>query len=1172
MTTTARAHKNPYVGPQSFRRGDALYGRDREVADLLDLLIAERVVLLHSPSGAGKSSLIQARLITLLETEGFEVLPVIRLSHELPASLVDHDPPVNRYVLSALLSLEEGLPSRLQRPLPELARTSLAQYVAQWPDLDARPGNEVLILDQFEEVITADPVDHEAKVAFFADLGATLRDRSLWALFSMREDFVAELDPYARHVPTRLATRFRLDLLTVDQALEAVTCPARDAGVEFEEEAAVKLVDDLRRVRTQRGTDVVEELGRHVEPVQLQVTCRQIWEGLGDADHIGLDDIESAGDVNEALAGYYAASVAAVSRETLVPERALRDWFERELVTAQGFRGQVLAGPESATDAGGRVLELLTAAHLLRAESRRGATWYELAHDRLTQPIAEDNARWRAAHLSDVERRASDWDRQGRPDRLLATGADLAHGERWAAEPTATPTRVERDFLATSRKAQRQHDDLVREAVRTRRWLRVSVGLLALALVTAAMAVVSAVRAVQESDEAEKAAANAEQNALVAAGLGEIPFDGQLSILLTLRALASEAAGESPSSWEAANALQLALSTSPVVGRMGDRGADSVAAGWSSDGESVVTADDDGTVRLAETRSGSVLAVHKGVGEVESVALSPRDERQVAMGMANGSVLLWDSTEDGAPVPGPRHAGKVYDVAFSPDGSLLASAGADGAVIVSSGGDSMAVFRRPSEVNAVAWSADGAVVHAVDDSGALWVWDTESRRLVDREPRRHPKAIAIDVDVSHSGTSVATGGWDGQVVISRVDGRGEEIRANTTSGGQVAAVSFTSDDAHLLVLDQFGTVEVLDAATGTSRGTLTSAGQIPTSLQASPREPGRALVVTGDSAAAVWDTELGHQDHLVVAIEHTDDGRLMSAASHDDTFLFWSSDGQRLEDRREIRGASAWGAAIDPRGRFLVHTSIDGTARLTPLGGYGRERRLGTGVEVVAVSGSGRLVATGGQDSDIRVWRSRTGRQVAVLSEHTNAISGLDFGAADDRLVSGSLDGTVIVWDLKQTRPLRTIRAAEDPVTAVEWSPSGDLLALGRQSGEVELVEAVGGDDRPELDWHSSPVNDLSFDEAGERLVSVGDDGYAVVWNVDTGEMVRAVKHSSWVYRASFSPDGGHLVISGDSGRPVTVWLDQEALSQTAESRTTRHLTETECHRYVPEDLECDGS
>ena len=1171
MTTTARAHKNPYVGPQSFRRGDALYGRDREVADLLDLLIAERVVLLHSPSGAGKTSLIQARLLSLLEAEGFEVLPVVRLNHEVPSSLTHHEPPVNRYVLSALLSLEEGVPSHLQRPLPELARTSLAQYVAQWPDLDDRPGNEVLVFDQFEEVITTDPVDHDAKVAFFADLGATLRDRSLWALFSMREDFVAELDPYARDVPTRFSTRFRLDLLTVEQALEAVTCPARDADVEFDEPAAVKLVDDLRRVRAQRGTRVVAELGRHVEPVQLQVTCRQIWEGLGDAHRIAIDDIESAGDVNEALAGYYAASVAAVSRETGVAERALRDWFERELVTAQGFRGQVLGGPEATTEADGRVLELLTTAHLLRAESRRGAIWYELAHDRLTLPIEEDNARWRARHLSDIERRASEWDWQGRPDRLLFGGADLDRAERWASEPGTTPTRVERDFLAASAKAQRQRDDLVREAVRTRRWLRVSVGLLALALVTAALAVVSAVRAFQESDEAEAAAADAEQNALVAAGLGEIDFDGQLSILLTLRALTSEAPGESPSSWEAANVLQLALSTSPVVGRVGDRGADAVAAGWSSDGAAAVTVDDEGTVQLVETRSGNILAQRDGVGDVESVALSPGDERHVAVGLADGSVLLWDSTGDAAPVAGAGHAGTVYDVAFSPDGRLLASAGADEAVIVSSEGDRVAAFRRPSGVNAVAWSADSALVYAVDDSGSMSTWDPASGELVARDPRRHSN-IATDVDVSADGALVATGDWDGQVVISHLEGRGEEVRANTISGGQVAAVSFTSDDAHLLVLDHFGTVEVLDTVTGSSRGTLASAGQIPTSIQASPREPGRALVVTGDSAAAVWDTELGHQDHVVVAVEHTDGGRMMSAALQDDTFLFWSSDGQRLVDRREIKGANVLGATIDPRGRFLVHTSLDGAARLTPLEDQGRELQLGIGVEVIAVSGSGRLVAVGGQDSDIGVWDTRTGRRVATLKEHTDTITGLDFGAGDDRLVSSSQDGTVIVWDLVHTRPLRTIRAADDSVTAVEWSPSGDLLALGRQSGKVELMEADGADDRPGLDWHSSRINDLSFDGAGDRLASVGDDGYAVVWDVQTGDMERALKYNSFVYRASFSPDGSYLLISGDLGRPVTVWLDHEALREAAESRATRHLTETECHRYVPDDTECAGS
>jgi MoxR-like ATPase len=50
--------RNPYVGPRSLRYGECIYGRDREARKLLELLIAERIVLLYSPSGAGKTSLI----------------------------------------------------------------------------------------------------------------------------------------------------------------------------------------------------------------------------------------------------------------------------------------------------------------------------------------------------------------------------------------------------------------------------------------------------------------------------------------------------------------------------------------------------------------------------------------------------------------------------------------------------------------------------------------------------------------------------------------------------------------------------------------------------------------------------------------------------------------------------------------------------------------------------------------------------------------------------------------------------------------------------------------------------------------------------------------------------------------------------------------------------------
>src|SRR5262245_51119084 len=108
--------------------GEKLYGRDREALDLLDLLIAERIVLLYSPSGAGKSSLLQAELLPRLVEEGFHVMPPIRVSME-PPSLGEGITVANRYIFSALLSLEEGLAPSQQIPLAELATMELDTYL-----------------------------------------------------------------------------------------------------------------------------------------------------------------------------------------------------------------------------------------------------------------------------------------------------------------------------------------------------------------------------------------------------------------------------------------------------------------------------------------------------------------------------------------------------------------------------------------------------------------------------------------------------------------------------------------------------------------------------------------------------------------------------------------------------------------------------------------------------------------------------------------------------------------------------------------------------------------------------------------------------------------------------------------------------------------------------------
>ncbi len=488
---------NPYPGPRSFQRGETLYGRQRETADLLGLLIAERIVLLSSPSGAGKTSLVQAALIPALEAEGFRVLPVMRpgLSSDKPA------PGANRYLLSLLLGLEQDLPDEQQTPLADPAGLNLADYLqAHWPTPkdDTSWHGDVLIFDQFEEVLTVDPTDREDKVAFFEQVGQALRDRNRWALFSMREEFVAALDPYLRPIPTRFdkGRRFRLDLLDPDAAREAMQGPAADQvpPVAFADAAATRLADDLRRVQVQQpdGTTAAT-LGQVIEPVQLQVVCRRLWDNLAADDlTIDVDDLEAVGDVDTALQGYYADTVAKVASETGVRERAIREWVDRRLIAEGGIRGQVLMGVETSEGLSNAAIWPLVNAHLVRAEQRRGATWFELAHDRLIAPVRADNTTWFDANLSTLQRQAALWDKQKRPDGLLLQGEALAEAEQWAQKPGAELEPHEQDFLAACRQAQEQ---AVKEQRQNRRIRRLAVGLAIIAVI----AVVASILAWQNS-------------------------------------------------------------------------------------------------------------------------------------------------------------------------------------------------------------------------------------------------------------------------------------------------------------------------------------------------------------------------------------------------------------------------------------------------------------------------------------------------------------------------------------------------------------------------------------------------------------------------------------------------------------------------------------------------
>lgn len=470
MSAPAAPH-NPYVGPRAFKRDEPLPARDREKRQLSNLLRAERIVLLHAPSGAGKTSLINAALGPMLDDKRFRATPALRVNTPPPAERDIH----NRYVHSVALGLLDGeqAPARIAHlTLPQVMEAAAPHFEGRYP---------VLMLDQFEEILVINPADREGQEEFFAELGDVLADGSVWALLSMREDYMGGLARFLRYIPGNLATRYRLDFLEREAAAVAIQKPARDQQIEFSDEAAGLLVEKLATATVQTpGGGAKEVPAPYVQPVQLQVVCRSLWRSVrlqkrakGEPfREIDVHDAEQV-DIPKALRGYYAGVVKDVAQTTGADELAIRRWFESELISPQRYRSQTLTGPQSGDVDPKEVLTALEAGYLIRGDRRGDSTWWELAHDKMVMPVVQDNADRMLRHLAPWQLAAREWAKSPDPSRLLGP-IELRAAQRQAEKGDLN--EVERSFLDASRQA--EHD----RSVLSRAQSRVSfIGLIAAA-------------------------------------------------------------------------------------------------------------------------------------------------------------------------------------------------------------------------------------------------------------------------------------------------------------------------------------------------------------------------------------------------------------------------------------------------------------------------------------------------------------------------------------------------------------------------------------------------------------------------------------------------------------------------------------------------------------------
>ena len=414
---------NPFVGPRPYSQDPQdqrlFFGRDRETDEITSLIFGHQLVLIYAPSGAGKTSIFNAQIIPTLKENGFNVLPVARVGGGTPSlgysssSSSDSNvlPTPNIYLLNAFHRLLPNIDSA------SITGGSLSSFLRNNPSLAKRNGNgellpQVLIFDQLEEIFTYYPNERwqEQQQSFFEQISDALREnRLLRIVLIIREDYLAQLDPFVDILPERLRPRFRLERLSRDAAKEAIKGPITNAIKNLSEEEMRNieseiddLVNELLKMYVEAsGGDIRQLEGDFVEPIQLQVVCSRWWHEREEASkRLGSKktSLEELRNVDRALEDFYEDAILTASKQTGVPEGKIRTWFQEKLITSSGTRSILHRGQKTTGGIDNDVLQSLESKYLIRKEPRAGAFWYELTHDRLIKPITASNTKWKTAN------------------------------------------------------------------------------------------------------------------------------------------------------------------------------------------------------------------------------------------------------------------------------------------------------------------------------------------------------------------------------------------------------------------------------------------------------------------------------------------------------------------------------------------------------------------------------------------------------------------------------------------------------------------------------------------------------------------------------------------------------------------------------------------------------
>ena len=437
-----------------------------------------------------------------------------------------------------------------------------------------------------------------------------------------------------------------------------------------------------------------------------------------------------------------------------------------------------------------------------------------------------------------------------------------------------------------------------------------------------------------------------------------------------------------------------------------------VELGISPDNNYIVSAHADNIIRVWDTDTKTLryrLIGH--TASINTVAFSP-DNKILATGSDDKKIRLWDLENGTLSKTLTGHTSDIKTIDFSPtDLDLLASGSSDGTIRFwdTQTGEELQIFAKGyiDSIYDLAFSKDNKVLSSVTRQGALQLLDINTEKTLPT-PNLESLDIRSALSLSHDATFLA---YIGAVTNNISNGQKMDLGNNQRKGINLWVLplgehfntipqwtlvfAFSPDNSMIAVSDPFSGVKILDIVTLTELFSNNREFSHPTGVKFSPN--GKLLVIDAVfSDTEIWDiatqrniSPLNIQEVNVVSFSPDSSMLALKQSDHVDIFQ-------------------------------ITSTGLENHKRFTPNGSLGLSHIL-----VFSPDGKMLLDVIGtGKGANIQIWDLESGNLSGTLIGHLKAISKLLFSHDSKMLASGSLDGTILLWDWE--RILKNIRKTKE--------------------------------------------------------------------------------------------------------------------------------------------------